>query len=378
MTASHAASVLGTPEFMAPEFYEENYGTSVDIYAFGMSLIQMLIGETPYRECDNPAQIYKKVTDGQKPKALTKIRDPEIVDFLNLCLYPEDGKRPTAGQLLDHPFLDDLENIKNKKPILEMTKHPVDNRQKRGTTKDIPRLEVDGSPLLREPLPKVRSPIQYRPTGRGDLQPESEVVVSAPPTSAEEKSEEPKRGHLRRSYTSLDTEPEPKEEVQDQEYFNHQPTISPPHTRIPPRELPVSRENQEVFAVPQVTRPETVVPSMPPPSAAPTPVKEAVFEGITFEISDRLHLISMGLESDGKIQMKLLFNRDQTEICFPFFLGGDTPEQVLNELSQFVKLGDDELPRILKCFQTEEKRGKGFMQQVEKELRQQERQAILD
>lgn len=69
LTASHAESVLGTPEFMAPEFYEENYGTSVDIYAFGMSLIQMLIGETPYRECDNPAQIYKKVTHGKKPQA---------------------------------------------------------------------------------------------------------------------------------------------------------------------------------------------------------------------------------------------------------------------------------------------------------------------
>lgn len=58
----------------------------------------------------------------------------------------------------------------------------------------------------------------------------------------------------------------------------------------------------------------------------------------------------MNLDTEGKILMKLLFNRDQTEICFPFFIGGDTPEQVLNELSSFVKLGDDELPRILKCF----------------------------
>jgi WNK lysine deficient protein kinase len=33
---SFTTSVLGTPEFMAPELYEEKYGVSVDIYAFGM------------------------------------------------------------------------------------------------------------------------------------------------------------------------------------------------------------------------------------------------------------------------------------------------------------------------------------------------------
>jgi len=24
------------------------------------------------------------------------IKDPETLDFLNVCLYPEDGERPTA------------------------------------------------------------------------------------------------------------------------------------------------------------------------------------------------------------------------------------------------------------------------------------------
>jgi WNK lysine deficient protein kinase len=48
LTHSHTTSVLGTPEFMAPEFYEENYGTSVDIYAFGMCVLEMVAFETPY------------------------------------------------------------------------------------------------------------------------------------------------------------------------------------------------------------------------------------------------------------------------------------------------------------------------------------------
>ena len=48
---SHTKSVLGTPEFMAPEMYEQKYGIEVDIYAFGMALLEMLTREAPYREC---------------------------------------------------------------------------------------------------------------------------------------------------------------------------------------------------------------------------------------------------------------------------------------------------------------------------------------
>lgn len=51
----------GTPEFMAPELYEEEYNELVDIYSFGMCILEMITLEYPYSECKNPAQIYKKV-----------------------------------------------------------------------------------------------------------------------------------------------------------------------------------------------------------------------------------------------------------------------------------------------------------------------------
>jgi len=54
-------SVLGTPEFMAPELYDEKYDEKVDVYAFGMCVLEMVTKETPYSECANAAQIYKKV-----------------------------------------------------------------------------------------------------------------------------------------------------------------------------------------------------------------------------------------------------------------------------------------------------------------------------
>lgn len=47
---------------MAPELYDEEYNELVDIYSFGMCVLEMLTGEYPYNECSNPAQIYRKVT----------------------------------------------------------------------------------------------------------------------------------------------------------------------------------------------------------------------------------------------------------------------------------------------------------------------------
>lgn len=47
---------------MAPEMYEEHYDESVDVYAFGMCIMEMATSEYPYKECTNAAQIYRRVT----------------------------------------------------------------------------------------------------------------------------------------------------------------------------------------------------------------------------------------------------------------------------------------------------------------------------
>lgn len=51
----------GTPEFMAPEMYEESYDEKVDIYAFGMCMMEMVTGLLPYHNCASAVQIYRKV-----------------------------------------------------------------------------------------------------------------------------------------------------------------------------------------------------------------------------------------------------------------------------------------------------------------------------
>ncbi|XP_050228315.1 serine/threonine-protein kinase WNK8 isoform X2 [Mercurialis annua] len=99
-----ARSVIGTPEFMAPELYEEEYNELVDIYSFGMCMLEMVTCEYPYSECRNPAQIYKKVTSGIKPAALGKVSDPEVKRFIEKCLVPASIRLP-AVELLKDPFL---------------------------------------------------------------------------------------------------------------------------------------------------------------------------------------------------------------------------------------------------------------------------------
>lgn len=47
---------------MAPELYEEKYNEKVDVYSFGMCMLELATMEYPYCECRNAAQIYKKVT----------------------------------------------------------------------------------------------------------------------------------------------------------------------------------------------------------------------------------------------------------------------------------------------------------------------------
>ncbi|TYH36759.1 hypothetical protein ES332_D13G287200v1 [Gossypium tomentosum] len=99
-----AHSVIGTPEFMAPELYEEDYNQLVDVYSFGMCVLEMLTSEYPYSECANPAQIYKKVTSGKLPGAFYQIQDLDAQRFIGKCLV-NASNRLSAEQLLLDPFL---------------------------------------------------------------------------------------------------------------------------------------------------------------------------------------------------------------------------------------------------------------------------------
>uniref|UniRef100_A0A8C2AI35 non-specific serine/threonine protein kinase n=1 Tax=Cyprinus carpio TaxID=7962 RepID=A0A8C2AI35_CYPCA len=110
--SSFAKSVIGTPEFMAPEMYEEKYDESVDVYAFGMCMLEMATSEYPYSECQNPAQIYRRVTSGVKPGSFDKVAIPEVKEIIEGCIRQNKDERYAIKDLLNHAFFQEETGVR--------------------------------------------------------------------------------------------------------------------------------------------------------------------------------------------------------------------------------------------------------------------------
>ena len=91
---------LGTPEFMAPEVNEGKYGFKSNIYSLGLTLIELLTVQKPYKECEGALNIYINKKKGILPESFKLINDKGIQEFILLCLSKENV-RPTAKELLE-------------------------------------------------------------------------------------------------------------------------------------------------------------------------------------------------------------------------------------------------------------------------------------
>jgi WNK lysine deficient protein kinase len=99
---------VGTAEYMAVEMFDQDkYDEKVDIYSFGMCLLEMITMETPYKECSNTIQIYNKKKECILPESLEKVSNNELKSLI-IKLLDEKSKRPSSTELLDV-----IENIKN-------------------------------------------------------------------------------------------------------------------------------------------------------------------------------------------------------------------------------------------------------------------------
>ena len=99
-------TIVGTPEFMAPELYQESsYGSPIDIYAFGMCLLELVTRRSPYSsDCTTPGQVYRKVVSGELPGSVALIKDFQLAEIVKSCLVSDPSMRPTAFELRNDPF----------------------------------------------------------------------------------------------------------------------------------------------------------------------------------------------------------------------------------------------------------------------------------
>ncbi|NXI72851.1 M3K19 kinase, partial [Anseranas semipalmata] len=99
-------SVHGTPYWMAPEVINESgYGRKSDIWSIGCTVFEMATGKPPLASMDRiAAMFYIGAHRGLMP-SLPDQFSGTAVDFVHACLTRDQHERPSALQLLNHPFV---------------------------------------------------------------------------------------------------------------------------------------------------------------------------------------------------------------------------------------------------------------------------------
>ncbi|URE16809.1 hypothetical protein MUK42_11055 [Musa troglodytarum] len=106
--AAPANSLKGSPFWMAPEMLqattnkETGYDLSVDIWSLGCTIIEMFTGKHPWSGLEGPQAMFKVLN---KDPPIPETLSIEGKDFLQRCFRRNPAERPTAGMLLEHPFV---------------------------------------------------------------------------------------------------------------------------------------------------------------------------------------------------------------------------------------------------------------------------------
>ncbi|XP_043923144.1 mitogen-activated protein kinase kinase kinase 3-like [Protopterus annectens] len=104
MSGTGIKSVTGTPYWMSPEVISgEGYGRKADVWSVACTVVEMLTEKPPWAEYEAMAAIFKIATQPTKPRLPDCVSDA-CRDFLKQ-VFVEERRRPTADELLRHPFL---------------------------------------------------------------------------------------------------------------------------------------------------------------------------------------------------------------------------------------------------------------------------------
>lgn len=99
-----------TPLWTAPEVLVGDYNSKVDVWSLGCVIIEMASGKPPWAEqnFENPFRaLYHIGNSNAIPKIPDTLSDVGK-EFVVACLSRDPDKRPSAAELLRHPWLQDL------------------------------------------------------------------------------------------------------------------------------------------------------------------------------------------------------------------------------------------------------------------------------
>lgn len=109
---SRRHTFVGTPFWMAPEVIRQaSYDEKADIWSLGITAIELAKGQPPLSEY-HPLRVLFLIPKAKPPSLEESISSErlkeyseEFRDFINVCLIKDLHSRPTANQLLSHPFI---------------------------------------------------------------------------------------------------------------------------------------------------------------------------------------------------------------------------------------------------------------------------------
>ncbi|KAM7278182.1 hypothetical protein ACFE04_005316 [Oxalis oulophora] len=100
------ATFVGTVTYMSPErIRNENYSYPADIWSLGLALLECSAGEFPYTASEGAVNLMLQILDDPSPSPSKQKFSPEFCSFVDVCLQKDPDARPSAEQLLSHPFI---------------------------------------------------------------------------------------------------------------------------------------------------------------------------------------------------------------------------------------------------------------------------------